>query len=123
MKGRDAAMPLPGHPAFPVVADERSPARAEAPDARGPNEDHLDGPRPLPQIGRPLGLEALLLAAIRTALGGDVDEAQRELLRALDLAGQENEARAGAEDGSPRIVELLQRGDELPGIHELEEGR
>src|SRR6266852_7692906 len=116
MKGRDQDIPLPGHHAFTVVADEWSHARAEAPDARGPNEDHLDGPRPLPQIGRPLGLEAFLLAAIRIALGGDVDEAQRELLRTLDLAGQENEARAGAEDGPPGIVELLQRGDELPGI-------
>src|SRR6266700_4258313 len=103
--------------------DEGRHAWAEAADARGPDEDHLDWPRPLPQIGGSLGLEALFLAPIGVALGRDVDEAQRELLRALDLAGEENEARAGAEDRASGIVELLQGRHELPRVHEVEEGR
>src|SRR5207249_11383541 len=123
MEGGDQDMSLAGHHAFPVVVDEGRHAWAEAADPRGPDEDHLDGPRPLPKIGGSLGLEALLLAPVGVALGRDVDEAQRELLRALDLPGEENEARAGAEDRASGIVELLQGWHELPRVHEVEEGR
>src|SRR5205807_3359508 len=62
-------------------------------------------------------------ASVGVALDGDVDQTERELLGALDLAGQDDEAGARPEDRLPRAVELLQRGHEIPRVDELEQGR
>src|SRR5882724_12779571 len=114
---------LTGHDAFPLMLHQRRDRGSHAADARSPDEDELERRRARAEISGHLGLEGLLLPPIGIALGGDVDEAERALRGALDVAGQEDEPRAGAEDRLARRVELLERGEEVPGVHELEQGR
>ena len=74
MKGRDQDGALPGHDAFASVHHERRDARTHPPDAGSPDEDHLEGSDPLPEVGLPFRLEALLLPAVGVPLGREVDE-------------------------------------------------
>src|SRR5262249_45745682 len=68
-------------------------------------------------------LERLALPAVRVALHVHVDEVQRELPGVVDLAGEQDEPRAGAEGRLALGVELLERGHEAPLVHQLEQGR
>ncbi len=74
VKGRDQDGALPGHDAFAAVHHERSDGRTHPPNAGRPDENHLEGPEPLPEVGLFFGLEALLLPAVRVPLGREVDE-------------------------------------------------
>src|SRR3989442_11795849 len=90
-----------------VCSADLADAGADAPDARGADEDHLDR-RGAALEGRAAArLEGLALPAVRVALDPDVDEAERELRGALHLPRQENQPGAGAEDRPPLGVELL----------------
>src|SRR6185295_16989308 len=97
--------------------------RAHPPHARRPDEHHLE--RSLPRAEVPLAdrLEGLLLAAVRIALRGDVDESERELGGTLDVPGEQDQPGAGAEDGLARRMELLERRHELPRVQQLEKRR
>src|SRR5216117_2939616 len=118
---QDAA--LPRHHRLVAVGGERLDAGADAPDARGADEDHLDR-RGAALEGRATArLEGLALPAVRVALDPDVDEAERELRGALHLPRQENQPGAGAEDRPPLGVELLERRHEPPLVHEFEQRR
>ena len=74
MKGRHQYGALAGHHAFAAVHDERRDGGPQPPDAGSPDEDHLERGAPLPEIGRPDGLERFLLPAVGVSLRGDVDE-------------------------------------------------
>src|SRR5207237_9043493 len=63
------------------------------------------------------------LATVGVAHDADVDEVKRELPGIVDVAREQNQSRTRAEDGPPLGVELLQRGNEAPGLHQLEQRR
>src|SRR5204862_5100772 len=90
---------------------------------RRPDEEHLDARVDAVEPRHPRGLERLALAPVRVALDGDVNEPERELPRALDLARQDDEPRAGAEERLAGAMELLDRRHEVPRVDELEQGR
>src|SRR5215471_3309752 len=123
VEGSDEDSALACHHRLALVPHERGDGGAGPADARRPNEDHLDGPRTLAEIGLPFRLEAFLLPAVGIAHRRDIDEPQRRLPRALHVARQEDEPGAGAHDGPACGVELLQGRHELPFIEELEQRR
>src|SRR5207249_6617552 len=92
-------------------------------DAGRPDEDHLELTRIRAELRRSGGLERLSLAAVGVAHDGDVDEPERELLGALDLSRQQDEARARSKDRLAGAVELFERRHEVPRVDELEQGR
>src|SRR5439155_14873486 len=122
MKGGHEYGALPGHDALILMPGQGRDGGPEPADPRGPDEDHLERRAAVPQLGRARALEGLLLAAVGVALDGDIDESQRELRGTLDLARQQDQAGAGAEDRLARRVELLQRWHELPRVEQLEQG-
>src|SRR5204862_7729162 len=85
--------------------------------------EHLDARVPAVEPRNTRGLERFALAPVRVALDADADEPERELPRALDLARQDDEPRARPEERFAGAVELLDRGDEVPRLDELEQGR
>src|SRR5262249_23226549 len=95
---------------------------ADPADARGADEHHLDRGDHAVEHGLATSLERLALAAVRVALHVHVDEAQRELPGIVDLAGEEDEPRAGAEGRLALGVELLGGGPQAPPVHQLEQG-
>src|SRR4029453_16682937 len=120
---RDQDAPFPGHDRLPAVLGQNLDARAPPPDPGRPDEDHLEGGRASVELHHPGGLERLALPAVGVALDGDVDEPQRELSGAFDLARQDDKPRTRAEDRPAAPPKLLERGREVPRVHELEQGR
>src|SRR6185436_1498302 len=107
----------------PAVHDERGNGGTQPAYAGRPDKDQIELPDASAECGIHASLEALLLPAIGIALGRDVDETQRGLVGALHLAGEEDEAGAGAHDGLAPRVEFLEGGHEAPLVEELEQGR
>src|SRR6267142_1922178 len=123
VKRGDQHTTLPGHDGLAAVLGQHLDTRTHASDPGRPDEHHLELNRILVEPHGAGRLERLALPAVGVSLDGDVDQPERELLGALDLARQDDETRARAEDRLTRAVELLQRGHEIPRIHELEQGR
>src|SRR5262245_62425885 len=99
MKRRDQDTPFSGHDRLASVLGQNLDAGAHPTDPRRPDEDHLERGRAFPvELHRSGRLERLALAAVSVALDGDVDEPERELLRALYFACQDDEPRARPED-------------------------
>src|SRR5207244_1131958 len=107
----------------PVPLIQPLDTRTHPPVPRLPDEHHLELNRTRVEPHRAGRLERLALASVGVSLDGDVDQPERELPGALDLAGHDDEAGARSEDRLTRAVELLQRGHEIPRVHELEQGR
>src|SRR5439155_20753369 len=106
-----------------AVSRERLNRCAELANARRADEHHLQWVRRGAQVGDALRGKRLALAPVRVALDGHIDEAERELAWTLDVAREQNQSGARAEDRLACPVELLQRGDEAPLVHELEQRR
>src|SRR5262249_40125187 len=121
MEGGDQDRALARHHALATMVRDGRDRRAEAPDPGRPDEDHLERTLPRAQVALPHRLERLFLAAVRFALGRDVDESERELAGVLHFAREQDEAGARPEDRLARAVELLERGNELPRVEELEQ--
>src|SRR5262245_46622219 len=123
MEGGDEDRSLSGHDALVLVPRERRHGWPEAQHPRRPDEDHLERPRAIAQVRRAHCFERLLLAAIGIALDGHIDEPKGELGRALDLSRQQDHTGARSKNGFARRVELLERGNEVPGIEQLQQRR
>jgi hypothetical protein len=80
-----------------VAGGESFDAFAEAADARGADEDHLDGTAGEGGLGGEDG--GVVLAAVGVALDGDVEGGEGALRRVGDVFGEEDAAGAGAEGG------------------------
>jgi len=80
-----------------VALGEYLDAGADFDDARGADEDHLQRASGQSCFGGNNG--GVDLAAVGVALDDGIEDAEAALRRVQDFAGQENGARAGAEDG------------------------
>src|SRR5262249_43269904 len=113
---------LPGEDGLAAARGERRDPWAHPSDAGGPDEHGVEGDRLVPEPAVHARLERLLLPAVRVALHRDVDQTQRGLARIEDLAGQEDQAGAGAVDRPTRGMEAGEGGGEV-GRQEEEESR
>src|SRR5262245_50657082 len=121
MEGGHQDGALAGQHRLVAVAGQRLHRRPDSPDTRSADEHHLDRHRRPVQGGQAGRLERFPLAAVRVALDGDVDEPQGELAGALDVAGENDQPGAGAEQGPAFGVELLERRREVPFLHEVQQ--
>ena len=86
----------------------------DAHDGRRPDEDRVE--RVIETLDIDVGLEALDLGSVRVAPGGDVDGAQRMLIRSAvdDLSTEQNQSGAGPERretvGNPGLQRLQDGG-------------
>ena len=85
MKRGDQHPILTGHDRLAAMLGQHLDAGSHPPDPGCSNEKHLERNRLAVELRRPVRLERFALAAVGIALDGDVDEPERELLRALDL--------------------------------------
>src|SRR6266851_2568181 len=123
MEGGDQHGPLLRHDRLVPAPRQGDHAGSDAADPRRADEDHLELVARAVELDLTVGGERLALSAIRVALDVDVDEAERRLMRARDIAREENESRARAEDRLAGLVKLLERRHEAPLVHQLEERR
>ena len=123
MEGGDEHRPLTRHDGIVAETREDLHALADPADARSANEHHVDGRGPAIEHHRLAGLERLALTTIGVALHFHVDEAERELPGIVDLAREQDQSGTRPEHRPALGMELLQRGDEPPLVHELEECR
>src|SRR5258705_2116265 len=120
MERRDQDAPLPGHDGLAAVLGQNLDARTHPPDPGRADEDHFERDRAPVELRHSGSLERLALAAVGVALDGHLDEPERELPGALDLAREDDEPGARSEDPSAAAVQLLEGGREGPGLDELE---
>ena len=102
-----------------VVLGEHFDVGADSRDARRADEHGVK--RRVKTAQRNVGLEAVDLAAVGVAPHRDVDCAERALVGAtvLDLRGQQDHARARAEDGHAVGDALAKRVEQLRGLEQF----
>jgi hypothetical protein len=102
-----------------IASGENFDAGAHARDARGADEDHLDGTAG--QGSRPGQDGGVDLASVGVAFHRDVERGQRRLRRVQDVFGEQDDAGAGSEGGRP-ADEGIEDLEEAVALQVLEEG-
>jgi hypothetical protein len=120
VKARDQDGALTGEDRITRVPGQHVDVGAGVADARRPDEDHAERHLGAIEPRRGLRLEGFPLPAVAIPLDGHVDQPERGLARALDLPGEDDQAGARAEERPAAPVERVERGLEVPRIHQVE---